>query len=210
MILKQNDRYYFVAKPSGMVVIPARPGREGQKPQAPMPVLREWLEAKVGTKVWVVHRIDRETSGIVVFARTEKSHREASQFFEHRKAKKEYLFIAEGNPDRPIYRVKSPVGGQESLTQIEVIARDEAQGIFYGKALPQTGRRHQIRIHLQELGFPILGDVKYGSKLAPLAEVIGPESIALHAHFVAFPTKEEVRFSAPASWREISPLFKIS
>lgn len=120
-----------------------------------------------------MHRLDRETSGLILFARGPEAHREASLWFENRKVKKTYDFLAQGSPLTPVIKCDQAVNGQASLTQIRV--KHRFGGHFLGEAQPVTGRRHQIRIHLSQQGFPIWGDPEYGG----LREISGLPDLAL-------------------------------
>ncbi len=178
---------WVVAKPAGWRVIPGRDS-EAQKSGDPVPVLQAWGEEHLGQKLWVVHRIDQGTSGIVVFARTASAHSRTGQEFEQRKVKKEYELLAQGAPGVPVLKFDSPIEDKPSLTQVE--RKVQFQGAFLGRARIITGRRHQIRIHLSRAGFPLLGDVRYGgpSVLALLsgAELSIPRP-ALHASRLELP-----------------------
>jgi 23S rRNA-/tRNA-specific pseudouridylate synthase len=185
-VLKTTPEWAVVAKPSGWLTIPGR---------VEAPVLSRWLEEELGEKVFVVHRIDRETSGLVLFARTEEAHRKANTWFQGHQIKKEYDCLAEGSPRVPLLKIKTPIEGAASATQVEV-KESFAAGAFWAKARPLTGRRHQIRIHLSEQGFPLLGDPKYGGKRALGSIEIA--RVALHARRLELPSGE--RFEA--EWPE--------
>jgi 23S rRNA-/tRNA-specific pseudouridylate synthase len=177
-VLKTTADWAVVAKPAGWLTIPGR---------VEAPVLNQWLEAELGEKVFVVHRIDRETSGVVLFARSEAAHRKANTWFQEHQIKKEYDCLAEGSPRVPLLRIKAPIEGASSATQLEV-KESFAAGAFWAKARPLTGRRHQIRIHLAGQGFPLLGDPKYGGKRNFASIEIA--RVALHARRLELPSGE--------------------
>ncbi len=177
-ILLKTDAFLALDKPAGWLSIPGR---------SALPVVYEWAQAQVG-KLWVVHRLDRDTSGVLLFARTEDSHRLANQWFEKHLVKKKYDFIASGNPRAPVFKSQLEIEHAPSTTQFEV--REKWPLAFLGRALPTTGRRHQIRIHLAKLGFPILGDQEYGG-LSAWGD-LKFSRVALHAASLVLPTGEQI------------------
>lgn len=177
-ILFQDERFIAVDKPAGLLAIPGRNLLE--------PSLLRILEAKFpDEKIWVVHRIDRETSGVILFAKNESSHRLANEWFSSHAVKKEYLALASGSPGAPALRVNRPIEGKASLSQVQVVER--FTDAFLARVRIATGRRHQIRIHLQAEEFPILGDLKYGGALT-LHGISFPR-VALHAEKLVLPDR---------------------
>lgn len=145
--------------------------------------------------MWVVHRLDRETSGVVLFALSEKDHKEANGWFQKRQVKKVYHCLASGTPSVPILKIKLPIEGAPSLSQVEV--KETFREGFFARVMPHSGRRHQIRIHLSSQGFPIWGDVTYGGVKQVHLEggVLPIERVALHSSSLELPTGE--RFESP-------------
>lgn len=191
-VLAQNDRFWAILKPAGWLCV------RGRHPGAP--VLIDWVRRELG-EAWVCHRLDLDTSGVWLVARSAEAHREAGAWFEGHRIKKEYVFLAEGTPKLPVMRLDAPIEGQKCLTQIQLTRK--IAGGFYGVARPQSGRRHQIRIHLSGAGHPIWGDVRYGSSRKDISRT------ALHARVLELPGGE--RFEAPlppdiAQWLEASRL----
>jgi 23S rRNA-/tRNA-specific pseudouridylate synthase len=187
-VIAKTDRWLVLFKPPGWLTIPGRaPG---------VPVLSEWAQAH-HAPVWTVHRLDRETSGVILFARTADAHREANGWFEKHEIRKAYDCLVEGELIAPMTRVKSPVAGLASITQIE--SRECFGGTAsWVRAQPLTGRRHQIRVHLSAQGHPIFGDPKYRGKseLALKGGVtLAFGRVALHAARLELPTREV--FEAP-------------
>lgn len=175
-ILFQDDRFIAVDKPAGLLAIPGRNLLE--------PSLLKILEGQFpGQKIWVIHRIDRETSGVILFAKNEASHRLGNEWFSSHSVKKEYLALASGSPRLPAMRVNHPIEGKASLSQVQVVER--FTDAFLTRVRIATGRRHQIRIHLQAEGFPILGDPRYGGATS-LHGVSFPR-VALHAEKLVLP-----------------------
>jgi len=163
----EDESIVVLNKPSGLLVLPDR-----YDPS--IANLYSLLKNKYG-EIYVVHRIDRETSGLIIFAKTEHSHRSLNGQFENRTAEKEYRAICIGEPqddkgriDLPLSEDRSKKGrmridhsdGRKAVTVYRVLERFE--GFSFIGAKPETGRTHQIRIHLKSVNLPILGDEMYG------------------------------------------------
>jgi tRNA pseudouridine32 synthase/23S rRNA pseudouridine746 synthase len=166
-ILYEDNDILAVNKPEGLVAVPER-RRLDQS-------LFEMLCAERAEKLYIVHRIDRETSGVIVFARNAETHRRLNRQFETRSVEKVYLALVHGviaddsgEIDKPLRQFGSgrvavdPQRGKESLTEFRVVQRLPAFTLV--EARPHTGRRHQIRVHLYSIGHPIVGDPLYGEK----------------------------------------------
>lgn len=191
-ILYEDDGLLAVSKTSGDLVIPGR-GTDG-------PSLVERLSARFGGKLFVVHRLDRGASGLVLFARDRESHRMLSGLFEGRRVQKTYWAVVEGEVkrdgavDRPIRafgsgRMGVDGRGKPSETRFRVLERFPRASWL--EVNPLTGRRHQIRVHLYALGHPILGDTLYGTGFP----VGGAPRLMLHALRLAFPWKGDDGFA---------------
>jgi len=202
-ILHRDEDLVAVAKLPGEAVIPAR----GEPPEA---CLRRRLERQLGRRVLVVHRIDQDASGVVVFALRADAHRAASVAFEKRLVDKTYLAFVSGTPpdlegaiDVPLHparrgktRPASPAepGLQPAQTDYRVL-RSWRRGdavVSLVEAKPRTGRHHQIRVHLRSIGTPILFDPLYARGFAPegLADEAPCRRLALHAHRLELPGRE--------------------
>jgi RluA family pseudouridine synthase len=198
-VLHRDDDFVAVAKPPGEPVIPAR----GEPSEA---CLRRRLERQLGRRLFVVHRIDRDASGLVVFALGPRAHRAASLAFEERSVEKTYLAFVTGSPpagegaiDVALHAARKgktrparpgEPGRQEALTRYRVVREwrhgDEAVSLV--EARPRTGRHHQIRVHLRTIGTPILFDPLYGRGLMPKRLGDAPcRRLALHAHRLELP-----------------------
>jgi RluA family pseudouridine synthase len=197
-ILWENPHFIVVNKPAGLLSVPATNSRE-------VSVLKILSRLYPKKRHIPVHRIDRDTSGVLLVARDPDAHRAANRWFEKHHVKKEYLAMAGGRPRLPAFRVNKPIEGKPALSQIQVIERfgNEPNSAFLSRVRIATGRRHQIRIHLESEGFPILGDTKYGG----LRKFAGIDftRFALHAERLTLPDdsdefgvgKKEREFIAP-------------
>lgn len=166
-LLHEDEHLLVVTKPAGMLTIPDRFGNKDSLVAA--------LERTFG-KVYVVHRLDRETSGILCFARNEAAHRHLSLQMEHHTADKFYLALLdgvlhheEGEIDKPIGENPSVPGkmmvtnsGKASLTFYRAVER--FQRFTLVEAQIKTGRTHQIRVHFQSIGYPLAIDALYGRR----------------------------------------------
>jgi len=147
----------------------------------------------IGTHVYPVHRLDRGTSGVLVFARTREVAATLSQAFESRQVDKRYLALVRGTPaesgtiDHPL--PKSGTGPRvPAVTHFSLVARSSIDRCSLVLAIPETGRGHQIRRHLRHLGHPLVGDVNYGSGEINrrYRAAYDLRRLALHAHGIAF------------------------
>jgi RluA family pseudouridine synthase len=183
-VLFEDEEALAVEKPAGRASIPGR-GEIGE------PVVTE-LERRLGRKLFVVHRLDRDASGLLLFAKTAAAHRRLSEAFEARLVRKTYLALVEGTVaadgvvDRPLRafgsgRMGVAEGGKPSMTRYKV--RAPGRGCTLLSVEPVTGRRHQIRVHLYSIGHAILGDRTYG-KPRPVG---GVPRLMLHALELAAP-----------------------
>lgn len=166
-VLHEDDHLVAVNKPAGVTS-----AHDAARPDEPD--LRALLEARFG-RLWLVHRLDRDTSGVIVFARNEAAHRALSEQFEGRDVMKIYHALLVGNPawtertadapllvdgDRRHRTVVDAVRGKPSVTHFRVLQRLKRYALV--EAIPETGRTHQIRVHAALLGHPIAADDLYG------------------------------------------------
>ncbi len=197
-VIARTERWLVINKPAGWLTIPpSRPSADST--QNPEPVLSAWAlqyeREQGGDKIWVVHRIDRETSGVVLFARTSEDHRAANGWFEKHQVRKVYDCLAVGEASMPVLTLRKPIQGAPSITQVEVM--EAWREGFLARVAPRSGRRHQIRIHLADEGHPLWGDTRYGG---PRTVQVGGQDlevgrVALHAARLELPTGE--KFVAP-------------
>jgi len=192
-LLHEDDVLLAIDKPAGRLVIPGR--------VAAAPSLREQLAGRHGA-LWVVHRLDRGTSGVLLFARTAAAHRDLNMQFERGEPRKTYLALVAGRPpdrfecDAAIAPARKgrmkpvPAGdprGKPARTAFRVLARFEPAGgpgpLALVEARPETGRTHQLRVHLLASGCPLAFDPDYG-EAEPLRGADGTVLLArtpLHA-----------------------------
>ncbi len=201
-----EDEYLLVVdKPAGVVVHPARGHPSGTLAQA--------LEGRgvAGGEPWragIVHRLDRDTSGLLVVAKSEPVHRALKELLARRKLRREYLTLVEGRPEARSGMIDAPIGRHRRdrvLMSIDAEDPREARTNFrLERALPHatllrvildTGRTHQIRVHMQAIGHPVCGDPLYGK-----AHLYGLERQFLHAARLAFAhpiTNQRIDVSSP-------------
>jgi tRNA pseudouridine32 synthase/23S rRNA pseudouridine746 synthase len=185
-ILHEDESIVAVSKPPGQATAPGGGIEDGES-------LQEKVAAHVGAKAFLVHRLDRDTSGVIVFAKDAETHRRLSVAFESREVTKLYLALVQGHVDAMDGEVAKPlrtfgsgrVGvdprGKEAVTRYAVKARMADVDLL--DVTPMTGRRHQIRVHLYAIGHPVLGDRRYGEPGA----VGGVSRLMLHAVQLTFP-----------------------
>jgi 23S rRNA pseudouridine955/2504/2580 synthase/23S rRNA pseudouridine1911/1915/1917 synthase len=164
-IIFENEDLVVINKPSGLLSIPDREGKEIS--------LKILLQEKY-TKIFTVHRLDKGTSGLIIFAKNEESHKYLSGLFTDRQTTKIYLGLVIGSPAEPSGSIDAPIAehpvkkglmvinrkGKEALTDYEVL---EDFGIYSWLQFQiHTGRTHQIRVHMKDAGNPIVCDELYG------------------------------------------------
>lgn len=205
LILHEDEHLLVINKPSGW------------NTHAPSPYANEGVydflrhRESRWASLAIVHRLDKETSGLLVFTRTPLANQSLTQQFTERKVGKTYLALTDRKPRERSFvsqstlvrmgdRYGSRPGGQVAETALEwvgelAIPKVSGGRAFVLRATPHTGRTHQIRVHLAEAGLPILGDVLYGGTSAP--------RVYLHAEELAFvhpATGASMRFQCPAPW----------
>lgn len=177
-IIFENDELMVVNKPAGMVVHPAAGHPTGTLVNAALGYDPEFGEIGGEARPGIVHRLDKETSGLIVMARSDAAHRWLQDQFRLRKVDKTYLALVEGRPPTPTGRVEAPIGRDPSHRKQmailrpgkgrEAVSEYKTLEVFPKHTLlefhPHTGRTHQIRLHCLFLGCPIVGDKVYGRR----------------------------------------------
>jgi 23S rRNA pseudouridine1911/1915/1917 synthase len=201
-IVYEDDQLLVVDKPAGLVTHPA-PSYRG-------PTLAEALRDRAAggpdpERAGVVHRLDRDTSGLLVVAKTDAAHAALQAQLRARGIRREYLALVSGHPDAESGTIDAPIGRdrsrrtaistrsdrpREAVTHFEVIERLPATSLL--RVRLETGRTHQIRAHLAEIGHPVCGDPQYGGRAC--GRRLGLERQFLHAETLMFrhPTTGEI------------------
>lgn len=209
-VIYADENVIVVNKPAGMVV---HPGAGNTQDTLVNAILHRWPEiAKVGEaeRPGIVHRLDKETSGVLILARNEVAYNWLVRQFKSRKTKKTYLALVDGEPPTPSGRIEAAIGRDEKNRQrMAVVYGDKGKNAiteYYTlekyadhtllEVQPLTGRTHQIRVHLAYLGCPVTGDRIYGRR----KKSIDMPRFFLHAHklTIKLPGEEEpTEFTAP-------------
>jgi 23S rRNA pseudouridine1911/1915/1917 synthase len=217
VLIFENENFLVVNKPAGLLSIPDREGKETS--------LKKILQEEYG-EIFTVHRLDRDTSGLIVFAKNESLHKLLSQQFEQRQTEKIYLGLIIGSPLKEKDTVDSPIiehptkkgvmitnkKGKEAVTDYEVLNTFKIYS--WVRFQIHTGRTHQIRVHMKHIGHPIacdkiygdgksilLSSIKHNYKLSKNEEEEKPilGRLALHAYQLRFTSSDNsrYRFEAP-------------
>jgi 23S rRNA pseudouridine1911/1915/1917 synthase len=216
--LYEDNDMLIVNKPAGLLVVPDRFNSE-------LPSMNKEIEKKMGQKMWVVHRLDRETSGVICFAKNEQAHRYLSILFQERDVNKFYAGLVIGNvvpaQDRiEGYITEHPAGngrmmvakkGKLAVTDYKVVEQWPLYALMQFQI--HTGRTHQIRVHMRSIGHPIVCDDVYGDgkpfllsgikrkyRMSEKDEVEKPllSRLALHAYRLEFHKEDGTEVIAEA------------
>lgn len=207
-IAYEDEALVVVDKPPGLVTHPAKGNWSGTLVNALQFHFDKLSTVGGAHRPGIVHRLDRDTSGLLIVAKDDRAHAALAKQFEERSIRKEYLAIVSGVPSRdgdyierligphPTHREKMAIrlpedGGKEAVTFYETVERFQAHALV--RCHPRTGRTHQIRVHLTHIGHPILADKLYaGRDRFTLGDLDGPTAPdadrvligrqALHAH----------------------------
>ncbi|HHK41282.1 MAG TPA: RluA family pseudouridine synthase [Planctomycetaceae bacterium] len=207
-ILYEDEHLVAVNKPPGMVVHPARGNWRGTLTNALAAHFQSLSDVGGSHRPGIVHRLDRDTSGVILVAKTNAAHYALGDAFHDRRVEKEYWAYVSSEPDRDADRIVQPIGphpyqrekmairknlqaAREAETFYRVATRFD--GFARLEVFPKTGRTHQIRVHLAHIGCPILGDKLYAGHSRVTARMIVPsapdeviiERQALHARRIA-------------------------
>jgi 23S rRNA pseudouridine1911/1915/1917 synthase len=194
-ILYEDHDMIVINKPPGMVSHPSSGHTSGALVNALLFHCKDLSSINGKLRPGIVHRLDKDTSGVIVAAKNDTAHQGLAEQFAARTVKKEYVALCHGNPPRSVFFCDGRIGrhrirrmemtitkefneGREAYTDFTVLERFK-RDLFYVQANPRTGRTHQIRVHLAKSGYPILADGLYG-KEETLPE-LGLLRHALHA-----------------------------
>jgi 23S rRNA pseudouridine1911/1915/1917 synthase len=191
-IAYEDEHLLVVDKPAGVVVHPARGNRSGTLAQALAGVA---AGGEDGWRAGIVHRLDRDTSGLLVVAKSDAVHRALKALIAERRLRREYLTLVEGHLDARAGTIDAPIGRSRRdrvLMSIDSDATRAARTHFtverllpnatLARVVLETGRTHQIRVHMQAIGHPVCGDQSYGGHRR-----YGLERQFLHAVRLRFP-----------------------
>ena len=223
-LLHRDDRIVAVDKPPGLLVHPT--GLDAQEQRTALKLLRDQL----GERLWPLHRLDKATSGVLLFARDADAAREWGLAFEQGRIGKRYLALVRGWPDaagevdQPLARdPELPSQGQERLQArtryrrlacfewpFQVDGRHATSRYALVEVEPLTGRRHQIRRHFKHIAHPLVGDTTHGKGAhnRAVAQWLGTSRLWLHCEWMEVPTdRGPLRITAPPG-PEWAPLLR--
>lgn len=205
-IIHEQDDFIVVNKPPGMACHPGLGIYKGTLLHA----LKYHFRDQEGIlENGLIHRLDKDTSGLILVAKTQNAFEELSALFKNKKPFRLYHAVVNGRVEAEEFTVNVPVGrdendpflircfkdeegGKPAVTHFRVLERKENKTLL--ECVPETGRTHQIRLHLQHSGYPILGDKRYGNKQDNVGRMY------LHAVILAFEWREKYRFEKEISW----------
>lgn len=208
-ILYEDNDIIVVNKPKGLVVHPANGNPDGTLVNAIMNICKNTLSGIGGEiRPGIVHRLDKDTSGVIIIAKNDNAHINLSNQIKNREVKKIYIALVRGVIKENEATINMPIGrstkdrkkmavsrnGKEAVTHFKVIERFDNYTLL--KIKIDTGRTHQIRVHLAEIGYPVIGDYVYSNGKNPFG-VVGQ---MLHAESIEFKhptTNELMKIEAP-------------
>lgn len=208
VIYEDND-ILVINKPKGMVVHPGNGNIEGTLANAVMGLCGDSLSGIGGqVRPGIIHRLDKDTTGVIVVAKNDKAHIDISNQIKNRETSKKYVALVRGQIKEDEATINMPIGrsnkdrkkmavrkdGKEAITHFKVLKRYKDYTLLELKI--DTGRTHQIRVHMAEIGHPVVGDYTYSNGKNPF----NVEGQMLHAKKIEFThptTKKKVEFEAP-------------
>jgi 23S rRNA pseudouridine1911/1915/1917 synthase len=177
-IIYENDDVIVLNKPAGMVVHPAAGHKTGTLVHAALAHAPEMVGIGGEKRPGVVHRLDKDTSGLILLAKNDQAHRFLQDQFRLRKTIKTYIALVDGKPPTPSGRIEAPIGrdtlhrklmaitserkGRDAVSEFQTLESFKEHSLL--EVHPLTGRTHQIRLHLKFIGCPVAGDKVYGHK----------------------------------------------
>jgi 23S rRNA pseudouridine1911/1915/1917 synthase len=189
-IVHEDDDLLIIDKPAGLLTV----ATDKEKRKTAYAILSAYVkEQDPGNKIFIVHRLDRETSGLLMFAKNEAIKRLVQDSWNDTISRRSYVAVVEGrvaeeqgtitswlNESKAliVYSSQNPQHGRKAITHYRKLRESAAMTLLQLNL--ETGRKHQIRVHLQDINHPVVGDSKYGSTINPLRR------LALHAQVLAF------------------------
>lgn len=207
-IIYEDEDILVINKPKGMVVHPGNGNPDGTLANAVMGLCGNTLSGIGGElRPGIIHRLDKDTSGVIVIAKNDKSHIQISNQIKDRETSKKYIALVRGQIKEDEATINMPIGrsktdrkkmavrkdGKEAITHFKVLKRYENYTLLELKI--DTGRTHQIRVHLAEIGHPVIGDYVYSNGKNPF-NVTGQMLHSKRIEFVHPTTKKRVAFEA--------------
>ncbi|KAB8138672.1 RluA family pseudouridine synthase [Gracilibacillus oryzae] len=215
-IVYEDQDILVVNKESGMVVHPSAGHQDDTLVNALLYHCDDLSGINGVARPGIVHRIDKDTSGLLVVAKNDKAHEQLAEQMKEKHIKREYKALVHGDIPHEYGTIDAPIGrseknrqlmdvvenGKQAITHFEVLERLHSKYTLI-KCILDTGRTHQIRVHMKYIGFPIVGDPKYGQRKS-----IDVDGQALHAYRLTFNhpiTNEEMSFEAglPTKFEEV-------
>ncbi|MBU0479710.1 MAG: RluA family pseudouridine synthase [Proteobacteria bacterium] len=189
-IIAEDDDLIIIDKPSGLLTI----ATEKEKSKTAYAILSDYVKKKdPDNKIFIIHRLDRETSGLLMFARNEEIKHQIQESWETTISLRTYVAVVEGQVEPPegtitswlteskayiVYSSQNQRRGKKAVTHYRKIRESDTLSLLQVNL--ETGRKHQIRVHMQDINHPIIGDSKYGATLNPIRRM------GLHAQVLAF------------------------
>ncbi len=216
-VIYEDEDILVINKPKGMVVHPGNGNPDGTLANAVMGLCGDTLSGIGGEiRPGIIHRLDKDTSGIIVIAKNDKAHIDISNQIKNRQTSKKYIALARGVIKEDEATINMPIGrstkdrkkmavrkdGKEAITHFKVLKRYDEYTLLELKI--DTGRTHQIRVHMAEIGHPIVGDYVYSNGKNPF-NVTGQMLHSKRIEFIHPKTKEKVSFEAkiPQYFQEV-------
>lgn len=208
-IIYEDEDIIVVNKPKGMVVHPANGNPDGTLVNAIMNICKDSLSGIGGEiRPGIVHRLDKDTSGLLIVAKNDMAHVKMSEQIKNHEVKKTYIALVRGVIKENEATIDMPIGRSRTDRKKMAVAKDGKNAVTHIKVLKrydkytlleiniETGRTHQIRVHLSHIGYPIIGDYTYSNG----KNEFGVEGQCLHAKSLEFKhpiTKKEMKLEAP-------------